>query len=430
MSEADSREDEFIPVASTLVPLPEDMRTRFVRPRERFAGAFGEAWSAYDLETQRPVILKMFYNTDESGQRYHLSWGHAASHPELAKQLNASAAECTVARKLQLYAMSDPTGASRFMQCYEDHVTCPECVAGQSSGMSTTGHTVLRSQALYLVLEECEGDGGLPLSDWMNSTVSAPDYAARVVTIFKEMMEGLAYLTRPQHAVKWVHHDLKPDNVVVKVKDGVEYAKIIDFGCTVEAKPEYALELRLPATWKYAPPEWVTRAHLEFDVDSPWSWDTYAAASILSEMLTGEMLYDKLHARGMKATCQEARRRQRRRRRLKLTEFEKTRRKVEPALTSAWIADPSSPDARKTLYGPGFYSPSFAKVVQAFLAKAKRYGFWDVHLKMLAPIPAERATPSEVLETEFMKMHSSPPDPDFEASAAQKSAEEAFKAAK
>jgi len=103
------------------------------------------------------------------------------------------------------------------MQCYEDH----ECMDGQPFGTSSTGEKVIRTQELYLVLEDCVGYGGQPLDKWMDTNHQQHDYKDRALVLFKELMEGLRYLT--EHDVQWVHHDLKPQNILVKRREGKEF---------------------------------------------------------------------------------------------------------------------------------------------------------------------------------------------------------------
>ena len=84
-------------------------------------------------------------------------------------------------------------------------------------GVSLTGHTVTDTQELFQVLEDC---GGLPLSIWLTKQepfmtgTGAAEHVRRSLILFKQLMEGLKYLTA--FSEKWVHHDLKPDNAVVK----------------------------------------------------------------------------------------------------------------------------------------------------------------------------------------------------------------------
>mmetsp|Transcript_93612 Transcript_93612/g.288731 ORF Transcript_93612/g.288731 Transcript_93612/m.288731 type:complete len:529 (+) Transcript_93612:81-1667(+) len=394
------------------VPLPKDVKERFAQTKELYAGSFGEAWAAYDELKGRSVVLKFFYDTTQTGYRYHLSWAAAVGRKTQTRHLIEAAAECTTAQSLQTYSKDDPIGASRIMQCYEDHVTCDRCLDGFESGISTTGNEVTRSQALYQVLEDCSGDGGQPLSHWIKKTLPQDDYSSRMLMLFKELMEGLHYLTNPKHPVNWIHHDLKPDNLVVKRRNGQEYLKIIDLGAVLEVTEDNVYS-PAASTVLYAPPEWfeTESSAVAFDIAAPWSFDMYSAGNILIEMATGEALlgrfWDSLPSSQVKlikigcpagdGDCVQQ----------GMVDAAKAK---ESVTTKAWSSNPADESISKFLYG-GDYK-DFQKTAASFLEEAKKQGFWEVHVKMFVSEPSKRPTPAEVLETPLMKGVTTHADPE------------------
>jgi len=408
------------------IPLPVAMAKRFTNEKELQAGSFGETWGAYDTQTQRPVALKMFYSTGPSG-RYFLTWAQAAGKQELQDQLSDAAGECLTAMKMQLYATSDPVGASRLMQCYEDHVTCEECARGQPSGKSTTNHDVQRNEPLYQILEDCAGEGGKGLDKWIQTEVGTYQYEERAIFMFKELVEGLAYLTAPDHDIKWVHHDLKPENTIVKVLGGREYMKLIDFGSVTQITHANN-KGTIPSTPTFAPPEWFKGT--QFTVSSPASFDMYGAGSILNALFTGVEPTQKLMqllpssaqmvARGNCAGAPQDQRAG-----CEGIQLVIQAKQMEPGITGQWLTSMGMQQGMSMLYGPTGVMPNYARAASYFVKSLT--SLHPLQMQMIAPVPSQRPTGQDVLADASLKLRPTSADPDFNAEEAQANGELALK---
>jgi len=275
------------------VELPGVIKYEYGDDKFLFAGSFGEAWQAVERTTGRYVVLKMFYKT-ENGIKSHVTWREAESNTQLRKSLHDATGECKLAQKMQINAGLDTKGASRLMKCHEDRVTlCPDCDV-----------PVGENDVLYQVLEDCTGEGGMPLTQWMQSmkqSVASRDpegYLKSVLQIFKQFMEGLRYLTRclsdrRYNGIGFVHHDLKPENILIKkTKNQTEVVKFIDYGAATEISQESCTSKLISTRW-YAPPEWFSYT-LGYSCSNPASFDIYSVAVILDEMITGRVYYLKM----------------------------------------------------------------------------------------------------------------------------------------
>lgn len=210
LDEGSIRRSDVSTVLHARPDLPSSIEKRVAKNSVEYLGkgSFGQIWKAKDLTNGQVVSLKVFYH---GGPADFLRWINALGSPTLESHLEAAAHECAVAVNMQAYAGSsaEGLGAQRLMRCHEDHVT---------RGVSRTGHVVSDDDVLYQVLEYC---GDQNVEDWMKAELSKPDldkesYFEQTRRILKQIMEGLHYMT--SHETKWVHHDLKPANVVVKKK--------------------------------------------------------------------------------------------------------------------------------------------------------------------------------------------------------------------
>ena len=79
-----------------------------------------------------------------------------------------------------------------------------------------------------MVLEHAPGR---PLAD----LVTAPQPRTRVIALMRQLLAGLDHA----HRLGLVHRDLKPENVLVETtRDGLEVARIVDFGIAVLREPD------------------------------------------------------------------------------------------------------------------------------------------------------------------------------------------------
>jgi len=225
------------------------------------------------------VIVKLLFKPNpQTNVKEYIKWG---THGNLmGNDLEEASQECKIAKKLHDVKLvgQDQRGASRIMDCLEDHVS---------------KELVKPTDVLYLVLEDCAGNGGMELGDWIVKNINTAGYLSRVVKLFKSVLEGVAYLS--EH--RWCHHDIKPQNIMVKIEtDGTETVKFIDFGGMVEVTPmkeSVALNGMMPSTPEYGPPELFSDIPVNFNSQYPHSYDIYSTGCVFYEMLTGERMFEK-----------------------------------------------------------------------------------------------------------------------------------------
>jgi serine/threonine-protein kinase len=117
------------------------------------------------------------------------------------------------------------------------------------------------------------------------AVMGAPLAPARIVALVTALLRGLEHA----HAAGLVHRDLKPDNVIVEVVDGVEVPRIIDFGIaailhgdetTLDGERLTALGMMI-GTPRYMAPEQALGTAVDHRVD------LFALGVMTYEMLAG-----------------------------------------------------------------------------------------------------------------------------------------------
>mmetsp|Transcript_14890 Transcript_14890/g.26087 ORF Transcript_14890/g.26087 Transcript_14890/m.26087 type:complete len:256 (+) Transcript_14890:499-1266(+) len=118
-----------------------------------------------------------------------------------------------------------------------------------------------------------------------------------------QLVEGLAFLQMLQPSV--IHHDLKPDNLVVDPR--TQSLKFIDWGEMVYATAENGEQrpCEKMRTDVYAAPEGIG-GHVCFQMPSH-SFDIYAAGLIFLELLCPKIHWNQWTASGIEATDPESR---------------------------------------------------------------------------------------------------------------------------
>jgi serine/threonine protein kinase len=110
---------------------------------------------------------------------------------------------------------------------------------------------------------------GARLTEWRK------DHPERVLSVFEQLLEALAYV----HSQGIVHRDVKPDNLVV---DGTGEARLVDFDLAGPASERFTQKVRL-GTIGYIAPE-----QIRGNAPSPAS-DLYSAGVLLYWCVAGEL---------------------------------------------------------------------------------------------------------------------------------------------
>lgn len=143
----------------------------------------------------------------------------------------------------------------------------------------TFGHGKTADGLPYIAMEYLEGE---PLTSRMAGGRGMPPRA--ILPIVQQMLAGLA----EAHALDIIHRDIKPDNVFLVHDDGVEVAKMLDFGIAklLGTQPHSLVETVrgvVLGTPEYLPPE------IAMDLPVSPATDIYAVGVMLFEALTGRL---------------------------------------------------------------------------------------------------------------------------------------------
>eukprot|EP00929_Paragymnodinium_shiwhaense_P103506 TRINITY_DN6704_c0_g1_i4.p1 TRINITY_DN6704_c0_g1~~TRINITY_DN6704_c0_g1_i4.p1 ORF type:complete len:502 (+),score=93.54 TRINITY_DN6704_c0_g1_i4:98-1603(+) len=192
-------------------------------------GSFGDTWQAHDTKLGKSVALKIFYDGHSPGGPSYVDWLSASGR--IKDDLKDNAKECTLQQWLVAQRGLYEKGAAHICQCYGEHV------------MDQQGS----NRPCFLVLEMCGGSMDKEIHGAPGRKPLLVRYWGR--KLVKQLLEGLRFLNR----VNFIHHDLKPANIVVNLKTG--YLKLIDFGATVRSTTAWQWADFLPSTPPYTPPE-------------------------------------------------------------------------------------------------------------------------------------------------------------------------------
>ena len=124
---------------------------------------------------------------------------------------------------------------------------------------------------------------GVTLRDELRGAGRLPP--ARVLQIARDVGSGV----EAAHRRQMIHRDLKPENVVLCRDEGMEVAKVLDFGLAkaLEASGETATMFSTPGMVAGTPP-YMAPEHLSGGEPSS-DWDLWAIAVMAFEMITGAL---------------------------------------------------------------------------------------------------------------------------------------------
>lgn len=145
--------------------------------------------------------------------------------------------------------------------------------------VQVTDFGTVENGALYMVMERIQGR---PLSQLKASEVPP----RRAVSLVVRILDALAHA----HARGVIHRDLKPDNIMLVQRDHGDEVKVLDFGLAVIRAGDSPRPLTGPGsvfgTPRYMSPEQASGEPV--DARS----DLYSVAVMLTEVLTGRVLFD------------------------------------------------------------------------------------------------------------------------------------------
>jgi serine/threonine protein kinase len=143
---------------------------------------------------------------------------------------------------------------------------------------------------------------GIPITDYCDQSNSTP---AERLKLFIHVCQAIQHA----HQKGIIHRDIKPNNILVTLHDGVPVPKVIDFGIAkatqgdLTDKTVYTQLQQFVGTPAYMSPEQAEMSGLDIDTRS----DIYSLGVLLYELLTGLTPFDAKEL--MKAGVDEMRRR-------------------------------------------------------------------------------------------------------------------------
>ena len=137
---------------------------------------------------------------------------------------------------------------------------------------------IRQAQDTYLVFPFVTG---VTLKDALKQSKLRKLFSDKIlIELISELLDGLSTI----HATGWLHGDIKPQNIMLEIKDNkITGLRIIDFG-KASAFYEHA-ENRRDFTLVYSAPEIILQQHAQVGPSA----DIYSMSLILYEILTGEV---------------------------------------------------------------------------------------------------------------------------------------------
>jgi len=260
-------------------------------------GSFGVTWQVEDRKSTSGEIraLKILYYT-EKGENLEetdkmLSMKSAKQY-NLGRNVLDGRKECEIQQYLAYEGARAPNhmrkGAQRFVACYETNIPSKDEWSFDSE------------EPLWILMEN---GGEKTLGEW----ISDPEWnLEKAKLFFKQLVEGLNFLGAIMQP--HIHHDLKPDNILIKERghSGTFLLKIIDFGGAAKISESSRFGDFLAATEGFSPWEFSSKAVecvSEPDKKRQWfdmcerdhcgpacglAYDVFSAGQIWINMILGE----------------------------------------------------------------------------------------------------------------------------------------------
>lgn len=231
------------------------------------SGSFGTTFKARCKKTGEIVAVKVLANDPNSISNWWLT-PNDARKGDYEALINESKKECATLTRIENQHSFERAESRHVVRCLID-------------GISNALESSESSLPLHIVMEFA---GLLNLNAWwlrrITGQVPERQLLSELQSLSRQMMLGLKHLN--DGTVKWVHHDLKPENMVVD--DGANITlTIVDFGTALSTLDP---EETSASTQIFRPPEHFEAGATGFSMPAH-SYDSFSAALSIMALAGG-----------------------------------------------------------------------------------------------------------------------------------------------
>ncbi|CAE7198366.1 SAMS2 [Symbiodinium sp. CCMP2592] len=251
---------------TSFAALPDALEDKYKDDSALGSGTFGVTFLATRKADNQKVAVKVF----KVGKDWATP-GNCRS-AECRALIGSSASECLDTQRIHSADTLDSEASEHVVNCFYDGIT---------------GHTAA-SQPYYIEMSFAGRDDvdkwwGKKLKEHL---VADADYVQHLKSVAKGVYLGLKFMAESKGTNKWVHMDLKPQNMVINEDTG--QTVIVDMGTVVCQGPGCTSTPR-GTTAIFRPPEvpHLSLFHPGVEWQSPvWSFDVHSAALSILGMAT------------------------------------------------------------------------------------------------------------------------------------------------
>jgi eukaryotic-like serine/threonine-protein kinase len=196
-----------------------------------------------------------------------LSRINRGSISELYKVRSHNTGEIFAMRKLLPHLVSDAEARASFLRGADIELMIDHPNVIKVFNIETNGSEP------YIIVEYVEGDN---LKQWILG--KEINTLAKAMKVLCPLAEALNYI----HGKNIIHHDIKPENVLISQKGGV---KLTDFSLAVQKKKDYISSNRISGSPSYVAPEIIQYKKYDERVD------IYSLGITAYELLSGQLPY-------------------------------------------------------------------------------------------------------------------------------------------
>ncbi len=186
---------------------------------------------------------------------------------ELYKVRSHNTGEVFAMRKLLPHLIGDSEARASFMRGARIEIELDHPNIIKVFGIETSGTEP------YIIVEFVEGDN---LKQWiLGKSISTLEQALKVLCDLSDALNCV-------HSGGFIHHDVKPENVLISEKGEV---KLTDFSLAVQKRKDYISSKRISGSPSYVAPEIINFRRYDERVD------IYSLGITAYELLTGQLPY-------------------------------------------------------------------------------------------------------------------------------------------